>query len=252
MNKVNNFVVLESVYGKFLLNRHCDYQSEALVKTGYTHIEDELKNIFIIIDKLGPECVIVDGGANAGFFTVPVAQRIKKKNGIVISFEPQREIFNGLAGTVALNDMDNVRLNRMGLGNKDGKAVVPVVDYSKNQDFGVVAISQSDDSLSLHDIVVDQQQVQTIKLDDLSLESLDFYKLDVEGFEILALQGSRKTIQKTRPFIWIEYWKVGFEKIKEELNYLENYQSLIMDGLNALFAPNEKLDEFGIKIIKGA
>ena len=33
---VNNFVVIESVYGKFIVNRHCDFQADALIKTGRT------------------------------------------------------------------------------------------------------------------------------------------------------------------------------------------------------------------------
>jgi hypothetical protein len=41
-HKVNNFAVLESVYGRFVVNRHCAYQAETLIKTGYPHIEPEL------------------------------------------------------------------------------------------------------------------------------------------------------------------------------------------------------------------
>ena len=94
---VNNFVVIESVYGKFIVNRHCDFQADALIKTGKTHIEQELANIFVIIDRLPPGAVVIDGGANIGFFTVPVAQR--RKDISILSFEPQRTIHNALAGT---------------------------------------------------------------------------------------------------------------------------------------------------------
>lgn len=250
MKKYRNFVIIDSVYGDFLLNRHCDYQSEALLKTGHTHIESELKNIFTIIDKLEPNCIIVDGGANAGFFTVPVAQRVKHKNGLLISFEPQKEIFNGLAGTIALNELDNVRINRIGLGNINGIASLPSIDYSKNQDFGVVSINQLEKETNLYDIVVDHDNVQTLKLDDINLERLDFFKLDVEGFEIAALQGATRTIRKCRPYIWVEYWKVGFEALKKELSYLSDYESLVVDGLNSLFAPKEKLERHAITLKK--
>ena len=43
--KVDNFLVLDSIYGKFIVPRTCLFQAEALVKTGRTHIEDELSNI---------------------------------------------------------------------------------------------------------------------------------------------------------------------------------------------------------------
>ena len=71
--KVDNFVVLESVYGKFIVPRTCLFQAEALVKTGRTHIESELSNIFEndvrldirkrveiaqVIKKINPEVII--------------------------------------------------------------------------------------------------------------------------------------------------------------------------------------------------
>ena len=251
MNKVNNFVVIESVYGRFLLNRHCAFQAEALIKTGRTHIEPELNNILALVDCLPADCVVVDGGANAGFFTVPVAQRIKHKNGRVISFEPQREIFNGLAGTIALNDLDNVRVNRMGLGDVAGSATVPNIDYSVDQDFGIVSITQNASAGDLYSMVVDQQQVQTIRLDDLNLPRLDFYKLDVEGFEIAALNGSKDTITKYRPIMWIEYWKLGIDTIVDAVDYLPDYEHFIMDPLNVLFVPREKMQAYGLQINRG-
>lgn len=248
MNKINNFVVINSAYGNFLINRKCHFQAETLIKTGYTHIESELANIFVIIDKLPTSCLVVDGGANAGFFTVPVAQRIKSKLGVVLSFEPQMQIFNGLAGTLALNDLDNVRLNRMGLGNLEGSATLPKIDYSIEQDFGVVEIVQDKVSHTLHDFVLSRDVVRTIRIDDLYLPRLDFFKLDIEGFEIPALEGSRTTVNRCRPFLWIEYWKTGLDSIRNELDYLDNYSFFVMDALNVLFAPNEKLLEYGISV----
>ena len=38
---VNNFTVIESRYGKFIVNRHCAHQAEYLIKTGRPHIQDE-------------------------------------------------------------------------------------------------------------------------------------------------------------------------------------------------------------------
>jgi hypothetical protein len=53
-NRVKNFTVIESVYGKFLVNRHCAYQAEALIKTGRPHIDDELRKILAIVESLQP------------------------------------------------------------------------------------------------------------------------------------------------------------------------------------------------------
>ncbi len=140
---MNNFTVLESIYGRFIVNRYCAYQAEALVKTGRTHIENELNNIRAIINTLPENCLIVDGGANIGFITVPIAQNIKNKKGKVLAFEPQRMIFNALAGTVALNDLDNVFVHNLGLSDNESFAVMPEVNYAKPADFGMVSLVES-------------------------------------------------------------------------------------------------------------
>jgi hypothetical protein len=56
---MDNFVVLDSVYGKFIVARTCMFQAEALVKTGRTHIESELANIFAIVDTLPTDAVMI-------------------------------------------------------------------------------------------------------------------------------------------------------------------------------------------------
>ncbi len=140
---INNFTVLESIYGKFIVNRYCAYQADALVKTGRTHIEAELNNIRAIVDTLPENCLVVDGGANIGFVAVPIAQRIKNKNGQVICFEPQRMIFNALAGTVALNDLDNLFVHNLGLSDQESWATMPKVDYGKPADFGMVSLTEA-------------------------------------------------------------------------------------------------------------
>ena len=110
MNIINNFTVVESIYGRFIVNRHCSHQAEALIKTGIPHIQSELKQILTIVSSLPNECLIIDAGANIGLVSVPIAQAVKGKHGVVHSFEPQRMLFYALCGTAALNDLENLVL----------------------------------------------------------------------------------------------------------------------------------------------
>jgi len=52
MYPVNNFTVVESDYGRFIVNRHCTFQIESLVKTGKPHIQDELNIILVFVQTL--------------------------------------------------------------------------------------------------------------------------------------------------------------------------------------------------------
>lgn len=228
---IPNFVVLDSIHGRFIVNRHCDFQAEALIKTGATHIEAELRNIFALIDTLPRGAVIIDGGANAGFFTIPVANRIRDRGQQIISFEPQLALYRALSGSLALNDIDFCDLRLAGLGEQAGIAMVPVIDYSKPQDFGMVQISETGSGTPV--------EIQPI--DGLGLSRLDFLKLDVEGYECAALSGGLATIHQHRPYIWVEFFISGVDPIKAALSPIPDYAFYKVDYQNMLCVPREKL-----------
>lgn len=231
--RVPNFVVLDSIHGRFIINRHCAFQAEALVKTGATHIEGELRNIFALIDTLKDGAVIIDGGANAGFFTIPVANRIRGRGHRLISFEPQLTLFRALSGSLALNDINFCDLQYAGLGDAPGVAMVPDIDYGTPQDFGTVQISATGAGTPV--------EIKTI--DSLKLDRLDFVKLDIEGYECAAITGGLKTIQQHRPYIWVEFFISGRDPIKASLAGVPDYAFFQVDYQNMLCVPREKLSE---------
>ena len=237
--KIDNFIVLESVYGKFVVTRTCLFQSEALVKTGRTHIEDELRNIFAIIATLPDNAIIVDGGTNIGFFSIPVAHMTQDRNIKIIGFEPQRQLFQALGGSLALNGYRNVYLHKYGLGAAQGIAEMPEVDYSTDQDFGQVSLS--DKSTVKEHSWMNDRTVNITSIDSMNLPRLDFLKLDVEGYEAQALTGALNTIQKYRPWLWVEYCFTGVDTIKQTLSNLDDYVFYIVDYQNMLIAPRERL-----------
>lgn len=237
--KVDNFLVLDSVYGKFIVPRTCLFQAEALVKTGRTHIESELNNIFAIVGTLPSGAIIVDGGANAGFFTIPVAHATQGRDIRIISFEPQRQLFQALGGSLALNGYRHVYLHNCGLGSTPGIAQLPAIDYSVAQDFGTVQLDSQ--ATVEEDGWMNDRVVDVTSIDEMSLPGLDFFKLDVEGYEVPALIGAFKTIKRYRPWIWVEYFITGADVIKSTLSSLDDYEFYIVDYQNMLCAPKEKL-----------
>lgn len=249
-NQISNFVLIDSIYGKFIVNRHCHFQAEALIKTGRTHIEDELKNIFALVDSLPDSSIIIDGGTNIGFFSIPVAQRLKGKGAKVLGFEPQKMIYYAVAGSVALNDLDNCFLYNAGLSNKSGDAQLPQVDYSKPFDFGTISIADNPKDTAKD--YLDDQMIHTISIDEMNLPRLDFIKLDIEGHEPQAIIGGINTIRKYRPLLWVEYFITGQDAIKECLTGIDGYSFHIIDLQNILCIPDEKLLEMGITINQNA
>lgn len=236
---VDNFVVLDSVYGKFIVPRNNQFQAESLVKTGHTHIEQELNNLFVIADTLPSDAIIIDGGTNIGFVTIPLAQRLRNTQARIIGFEPQRQLFNALCGTLALNSLTNCYLHNCGIGDKADRAILPDVDYSVAQDFGTVQIKSSK-LLNEHDYMK-YLNIDVITIDSMKLPRLDLLKLDVEGYECAALNGAKKTIKQYRPWIWAEYLLSGAQNIKECFGDIKDYKFFKVDYQNMLCAPTERL-----------
>ena len=240
MNKVNNFTVIESVYGKFVINRHCAYQAEALIKTGYPHIEAELKNILGIVNTLPEKSIVVDAGANAGLVCVPIAQLLRAKGGTVHAFEVQRMMYYALCGTAAINDLENLYVHNKAVGSAPGTLKATKPDYGAKQDFGLFSlVNQNDPNAS--------EEVPVTTIDSLSLPGFDFFKIDVEGMEIDVLKGAQNSIRKYQPWCWVEYWKVDVNEIKKQFEGLD-YKFFVMDQLNMLCAPVARINSSQIKI----
>jgi len=251
MFTLDNFLVMESMYGKFILPRHCTPgpptpdPASTMLRTGKTHIEDELSNILYLVSKLPENSIIVDGGANMGFFSIPVAQAVKERGSKVIAFEPQKQLFYALGGTIALNELDNVFLHNLGIGDKQTVAQLSEVSYSQVSDYGMVSISEI---LSINEIpYLRYNTCEVITIDSMNLPRLDFLKLDIEGFECQALRGSLNTITKFKPWIWIEYNMAGEQNIKKELENIKEYRYQIIDWQNMLIGTKEQFSSIGFR-----
>jgi FkbM family methyltransferase len=237
--RVNNFTVIESQFGKFIVNRHCAFQAESLIKTGRPHIWDELNKILMLLSRLPDNCVVVDAGANIGLVAVPAALAVQTRGGVVHAFEVQRMLCYALCGSAALNDLENLIVRNQALGSTIGTLGAGKPDYSRPQDFGLFSLVNQNEP--------QPETIDVVTIDSLNLPRLDFLKVDVEGMEVEVLKGARGSIEQHQPLGWIEYWKVNIDDIKEQFVGLD-YKFYIMDGLNMLCAPTGRLAQFKIAI----
>lgn len=117
----------------------------------------------------------VDGGAHKGIWSKYMQDKFEK----VISFEPTDYNANRFIA--------NTELRKKALGNRVGKVAM----LSGVENTGQWYVGEGDD----FDITT---------LDNENITDLDFLKLDVEGYELFALMGGIKTIEKYKPTILIE------------------------------------------------
>ena len=238
MAEVNNFTVIESIYGRFVVNRRDKFQAEALVRTGKPHIQAELEILLTIADTLPDGAFVVDAGANIGLVSIPLAQRLKPRGGAVLAYEVQRMIYYALCAGAALNDLDNLFTFHQGLGATARVERIASADYGTPQDFGMYSL--------LNQPAERNEAVQIAPLDQLGLPRLDLLKIDVEGMEMEVLAGAKGMIARHRPWCWVEYWMVGAETIAGAFSGL-GYDCYVVDELNLLCAPSDRLTASGLR-----
>jgi len=192
------------------------------------------------VQTLPEHSVTVDAGANIGLVSVPIAQMVKAKNGIVHAFEIQRPLFHALCGTAVLNDLNNLNIHHMGLGAEPSVLKMPAIDYGTPQDFGLVSLVDQSGEDS-------RETVAITSIDALELPRLDFLKIDVEGMEIDVLRGGRRMIESFQPWAWVESWKCDIEDIKRQFSGLR-YKFYRAGKLNMLCAPLSRVDESALAI----
>ena len=149
----------------------------------------EQKALQIVAKHIAPGSVVLDAGANIGNHTIFFAMICAARE--VHSFEVMRETFKLLERNVRLNQLQNVRLNNLGIGARTGRADLA---YFGQGNIGGASI-QSAGAGGTYEIVT---------VDGLELPALDFLKIDVEGAHLDVLNGARETLARCRPRIWVE------------------------------------------------
>jgi len=180
-----------------------------------------LKNSDIIplIKKyLKREQVFIDVGANIGAITL-IASKIVGLSGKVFSYEPSSETFTKLSLNIELNKKysSNIFLRNIGLGEKkEFKELIP--DDRAPGTFIV---------LNSHDVVKkSEKEKEIVEIDMLDndynklFKSIDFIKLDVEGYELQVLLGGQNCLKKFHPILIIENNNMlNVEKFLSDFNY---------------------------------
>ena len=142
-----------------------------------------------------PGSVVVEAGANIGSLTIHLAQ-LAGETGHVYAFEPQRLVFQLLAGNIALNSLSNVHCFQYCVGSTGGYVSVPVLDPNQVQNWGGVPL--------LDEHWDKAEPVEVVTLDSMNLPKVDFIKIDVEGMEVDVLKGAEEIVGKDRPLIYAE------------------------------------------------
>ena len=157
---------------------------------------------------LEPGSTALDGGANIGLHTIPMAHSVLP-NGLVIAIEPVPELQDRLEVRRREQNIPDhlIRILPFGLSQEAGRSkFYQVIDPDRH---GLSSLRQREfptlpEGERVHlarEILIDLTTLDAV-CEDLS--RLDFVKLDIEGAEMDALRGGAQALRRFRPVIAIE------------------------------------------------
>ena len=172
----------------------------------------------------------VDCGCNFGAYSIPIAKKFEDQN--IYAFDASKKAINNLKQNIDLNKIKNINYFNIGIGDKNIEAYFNEdIDNLKND--GSFRFTQNSNN----------EKIKIYKLDDIfknekiSLKENIIIKLDLEGFDFLALKGLSETIKKSKVIIFIEISKMLLENSE---NFSNEFDLFIKNNRLSIYDLNLK------------
>jgi FkbM family methyltransferase len=149
------------------------------------HVTTELLGL------LRPSQVVVDVGANIGYFTMLAASRIGP-SGRVIAFEPNPDNCALIRNGIEANGFVNVDLHAYGVADIDSDFAIDITGSN-----GALRQERRAGDVIVRTVILDSYLAHENRM--------DIVKMDIEGFEGRALRGMRQLLERHRPVIFTEF-----------------------------------------------
>ncbi|MGH3999135.1 MAG: FkbM family methyltransferase [Pseudonocardiaceae bacterium] len=164
-----------------------------------------------------PGSIVIDAGANIGFWSVPLARRAADIGGRLVAIEPVPANATRLRGNLGLNDLNAVAdVVEVAVSDRNGReGIVLREDFAAGAVTGNAALEIDDGT----DARFVNLLVMLIRLDDLLEQRyghvrVHIIKADLEGHEDRFLAGALRTFSRCRPIAFVEWNRIYYERRK--------------------------------------
>lgn len=165
---------------------------------------------------LKPGDRFVDIGANIGMISLYAAYLVTDK-GTVNSFEPNPDCIAAIESSVKANHLTHVKLYPVALADKEDKLQLNL----SSAHTGTATLAKINDT-------VKSFEVDVVIGDNLLLidsTPIKMVKIDVEGFELRALKGIKKSLELSQPMLITEFIDSHFERAGTSSNEIKIFIS---------------------------
>lgn len=180
--------------------------------------------------------IVLDIGANIGFYATILSDIVGEK-GLVHCFEPDSKNFEHLKKTTA--DFKNIKINNKAVGPKTEKLKI-YTSKNLNVDHRTYKPEEYDKEIEIDAVSIDDHLAADPKV--------DFIKMDIQGFEIQAIQGMQTILDKNKDIKLIsEFWPYGLKKagssVTEYFNFLQSkgFTCYLLEETSLLKLTTEKV-----------
>lgn len=158
----------------------------------------------VLQNQIKPGDVVIDIGANIGYYTLIFARAVGPK-GKVYAFEPDTTNFALLTKNIAKNGCKNVILVNKAVSDKTGTLKL----YLSSESSGDHRTYDSQDGR-------ESINIDCTRLDDFFSQTkhpVNLIKIDIQGAEYSALKGMKNLLaQSPKLILATEYWPKGLKK----------------------------------------
>ena len=177
--------------GDYFWLNDTSYVDQCIIRDGVF----EADSVRIVRELVKPGQVVLDVGANIGYYTVILAKLVGPE-GRVFAFEPTQHFQTVLKRNVAANDLLNVEIVPSGLSSKPGKGQIEIGESTATLHVPGGARLAASESISLTSL--------DAFANDQNLDRLDFIKVDIDGHEPAFLEGAHDALSRFDPPILLE------------------------------------------------
>jgi len=183
--------------------------------------------------------IVLDIGANIGYYSLLFSSLVGEK-GQVYAFEPESSNYKLLEKNLQLNNITNVKTFQKGVSDKNATGILYLCEDNKGMHRAYPSL-----------LCGDGVDIDLVRLDSFFEQNaiqFNFIKMDIEGYEYLALKGMQKLIKNSQKLnLLMEFSpssmvECGHDPIKC-IELLENYSFTI-------YALGEELSLININELK--
>jgi len=236
--KPRGTILIECEGNKMYVNTDDRYIGPLLIMQAYERQQTRLfKGI------LGPGMVVLDIGANIGYYSL-IAARIVGPAGTVYAFEPEPRNHELLVKNINLNGYSNVTPIQKAVSNKHGKVRL----FIDRVNLGAHSFSRDNNEKNAGSIEVEATTVDDF-LGGLSQDNeVDLIRMDVEGAEGLVIEGANHTLRNSNVKLMMEFSPRQLRNVGTDPQRLlrdlrdQGFRPRVVDEFNRCIKDGEGMD----------